>query len=359
LGIFLVIAASCEKKTAESTEQPQAENQLLTNFFVKPSQTALYFEFDGGALRQISLPDMAALREMMPWPYAVHVTGMIYVEDSLVITVNRQGFYTIQPDKTNLLAVKKAALALSMPDAVMSRPFLYEKNAAVFFNNSILDMEIGAEPEETALTPFILQDGIAKPVLIPAFSPFLSEEGWEIINFSGSKDGALYFSAIKRDGNAPEIRHLRTKNLWAAESLEQISLEDVRAASGGVPFSEAPALLRELFNELPPAPKNVLRSIRVFSASFGGAALFASGGGDEVEEWNGVYNEDGVALVVSSGGALFALDGAGGVRSSTLPALPSGFVWTAAAQSGGALVAAWEERESWSVGAAGLAFLIY
>ncbi|MDR2445616.1 MAG: hypothetical protein LBD44_06755 [Spirochaetaceae bacterium] len=40
-----------------------------------------------------------------------------------------------------------------------------------------------------------------------------------------------------------------------------------------------------------------------------------------------------------------------------LPPLPQDFVYTAYSQTGGACVAAWEERESWNTGAAGLLFL--
>ncbi|MDR3356408.1 MAG: hypothetical protein LBO04_04390 [Spirochaetaceae bacterium] len=37
-----------------------------------------------------------------------------------------------------------------------------------------------------------------------------------------------------------------------------------------------------------------------------------------------------------------------------LPPLPAGFVYTAYSQTGGACIAAWEEREDWNIGAAGL-----
>jgi hypothetical protein len=352
------IFSGCAKQPAEETSRT-----LSGAFFVQPSQQPLWFEFQKDSVRQIRAPAEASLNSFEPWSFMPHATGMLPVGNSLNIPVNRIGFYalTLEDRGTDglLVAVKKTVNMADFALYTVSEPFILNSLPTVLLTNRDIWSSTPANAPKKRAWSYSTAHENALNVAIPAFSSVPSEDGWEIRNFFVTTQRMWYFSAARHTEAEPALRFFRTPTLEDPDKTEEIPPTAFSVAHEAADYRNAPPVLRSIFGEIGEQAEQKSAVFKIFSPEFGGMALFSIGNPENAIEYFGCYAEGETprALIVSSTGLLYETAQKTALRR--LPALPEGFVWTAAGFLGPVVVAAWEERETWHIGSAGLVFLVY
>jgi hypothetical protein len=199
-------------------------------------------------------------------------------------------------------------------------------------------------------------------------------------------DGFWYYRGIRRGNSEPEMVYLRTPDLTLPG--EKSSAGALRQAVRASPLGEAPPALRPVLERGFSLPNQggdrVSKTAVVISPDSGGPRYFTDDPntmGEDVLEFLVYYADidpgdmdadgtDVAGMDAEESGAAYALlitpegrgvygkikDGVPETGEFFLPSLPEGFVYTGIGLCASVLLAPWEEREDWKVGAAG--FLI-
>jgi hypothetical protein len=360
---------------------------------LRAGENPLWFELAEDGPRLINSPGEAALVPFVPWPMARHVRGLLsggvpgetHGAEGLVMAVNREGFLHFAPlgggQTGGDLALYRAADVPRWGPYTLAALFPFRGQAAALLYRDDFFAESAAPLPSPRV--FALDPGSPAPLSleVPAFAAFSPAEGWDVDALRFSPDGYWYYRVVRKAAGPPEIGYYRTRDL--SVKGEAVSVSGFQNAALPEPLAAAPALLR-----------SVLEAVFALGAGGGSAGVVfpglpgprhfsggpaAEGAGTGTLEIAGFYREPAApgrpagvrcALAVLPGGrGFFATDdggpagktasgGAGkavpaGPRPLTLPPLPSGFAYTAAALVGDTLIAAWEEQEGYSIGAAG------
>jgi hypothetical protein len=306
----------------------------------------------------------------------------------------------------NSIALYRIGDADYWADYSLDSLFFFEgRAAALLYRNDFF-----AEPSASPPSPRVLSPewGQARPVglEIPAFSGLPAEEGWDVEGLRRGLDGFWYYRGIRRGNAEPEMVYLRTPDLSLPG--EKSSAGALRQAVRASPLGEAPPALRPVLERGFSLPNQggdrVSKTAVVVSPDSGGPRYFTVDpdvAGEDVLEFlvyyagidpNGMdadgMDADGMdadgtdadgtdadgmdadGMDAEESGAAYALlitpegrgvygkirDGVPNIGEFSLPPLPEGFVYTGIGLCASVLLAPWEEREDWKVGAAG--FLI-
>jgi hypothetical protein len=345
---------------------------------LQAGENPLWFELAGDGPRQIRFPDEAELSPFTPWPLARHIRFILPRENDLVIGVNRDGFlrcalWAPAPEDRRGLALYRTGESSYWGQYTLAAIFPYQGEAAALLYRD----DFFAEPVSPLPAPRVFVLSPDSPELqtpaIPAFEEFPPAEGWDLDALHVSPGGYWYYRAVRKNTERPEIVYRRTLDLNLRG--EAVSLSGFQNSALPEPFTTAPVLLRAALEaSLEPGS-----SAAVVSPAFPGPRWFSGGGSGIAEkagpEIAGFYREPGpdcpgIALaVLPDGRGIFcvgggpageaAADAAVSPKRLSLPALPPGFVYTAAALCGNTLIAAWEEQEGYRIGAAGFMAIIF
>jgi hypothetical protein len=311
----------------------------------------------------------------VPWPLARLITGFISQEGRVVGVVNRSGFLVLLPWEEDRRALYRIEDIPYWESYTAEAPFLYRGTPAVLLYRN--DFFADPAPQPPLPPVWTLAAGEARPVGVelPLFGS-LPGEGWDLEALRQGRDGAWYYRGIRRQGQGDpaELRYFRGPDLAGPGPGEGSSMGAFRNAAVPHSLQEAPpalaALLEAAFREGDPAH---IRVAALSSPEFGGIRRFSGGvpavtgsregqcPGEEVFiEFFGYYESpDGDypfgAVFLPGGEGVYGRLGEGGGETGalSLPPLPEGFVYTGIGCSGGVFIAAWEEREEWTVGASG------
>jgi hypothetical protein len=372
----------------------------------------LWFECTEAGPRQISFPDESGLSPFIPWPLARHIRFILPRGEELVMGVNRDGFLRFAPwedtgaapansrgaERNNAekggasargrgVALYRSADPAYWGQYTLAAVFPFAgKAAALLYRDDFFTETVAPLP---APRFFALDPGSPEPraLEIPAFGDFPATEGWDLDALRAGPGGYWYYRGIRKNAGQPEIVYYRTRDF--DRKGEAVSVSGFQNAALPEPLSAAPALLRTAL-EAAFALDPGAAAATVVSPAFPGPRHFSGGlkgtaGSAEREGAEGAgpesagdlavtgfYREPGaggpgIALAVLPGGGGIFCAGGGGTAGETvpgeaaaprpqrlsLPALPAGFAYTAAALCGDTLIAAWEEQEGFSIGAAG------
>jgi hypothetical protein len=275
---------------------------------------------------------------------------MLALEDTLVMAVNREGFLWILPRKDSADVKDAVALYRAADDSwsgyTAASPFFFEGiPAALLYRDDFF-----TEPAPVPPLPPVrgLIDGGVRGLEIPALAPF-SGSGEDVDLLRQGGDGFWYYRAGQKGGAGTERRYFRTADL--AVPGEASSSEAFIRALRPRPFREAPELLRRVLDRIPEIARGE-QIAEVVSPGFNGGRQFGTDSGSGGDPLRGYYG-GGLALIITPAGrGIYAReDETAGLF--TLPMLPEGFVYTGIGVSGTALIAAWEEQNDLTVGAAG------
>lgn len=316
----------------------------------------------------IPRPEEASLSPFEPWPLARRITGMLFQEDRLVMTMNREGFLLGIPWQERDIALYPIRDSGYWDDYTVGALFLFEgKPAAMLYQNDFFADPQADPPEKQFFAP---QKGSTRPVelIIPAFAPFLPAEGRKLDALREGRDGSWYYRGLQNLRGSRKLLYFRTEDLSLPG--KPVSLGAFRNAALPRPLNQAPLVLAGTLEKvfaLTGRDRTPMAFIN--SPQFPAPRAFAgntglSGEQDALVELSGYY------LPQDAGGAraLVILPDGRGIRGSdpgnglafeeiTLPPLPEGFVYTGIGLVGTTLIASWEEQQDMNVGAAGLMIL--
>jgi hypothetical protein len=353
---------------------------------LEAGENPLWFELTGTGPRQIAFPGEAGLSPFSPWPLARHIRFILPLGDDLILGVNRDGFLRVSPlapgraSETNKrVALYRRADAPYWGQYTLAALFPFEGRAAALLHRD----DFFANPVSPLPSPrsFWLDPDSPEPqaLEIPAFGDFPAGEGWDLDALRVIPGGLWYYRAVRKTGIQPEIVYHRTGDLKLRG--DAVSITAFQDSARPEPPAAAPALLRSVLEAafaLGPGAATVVSPAFPGPRRFSGGG--AAGGPEDGEagpgsaagsEIAGFYREPaaalpGIALLVLPDGRGFFLTEAlsgeapvpAGPQPLSLPPLPPGFAYTAAALCGDTLIAAWEEQEAHSIGAAGFMALL-
>jgi hypothetical protein len=390
--IFSCSILSCRRRTSTSAqsdavltvpppeEVADLQNGAMPAAILRSGDNPLWFELgpDGPVL--IGSPDYAALKPYTPWALSPFITGIAVPEGRLVMAVNRDGFLLFEPWKggettqneeygISDIGLFRIADADFWGNYTASPLFLINKTPAVLlYRDEFFDDVPGPPPSPQV---WALADGRLLGLELGAFAPFTVAEGWEIDVLRLGPDAYWYYRSVRYKASPPELRYERTPDL--SRSGEQVSLEAFRNSAMPEPVSDAPVILRHALEGtfMLSAGQKTDKTASIVSPEFLSTRQFAPGSfaGEDMLELSGYYSDrQEFALVIGKDGSgMYATAGFGGAAGSSgidaadgielgffaLPALPQGFAYTHIGCLGRVVIAAWEEQETWSVGAAG------
>jgi hypothetical protein len=360
---------------------------------LQAGKNPLWFELAEAGPRQIGFPGEAELAPFMPWPLARHIRFILPRENDLVIGVNRDGFLRGAPwgsagpaagksggaENRRGLALYRTGDAAYWGQYTLAAVFPYEGQAAALLYRD----DFFAEPLSPPPAPRVFVLSPDSPELhapvVPAFEEFPAEEGWDLDTLFFAPAGHWYYRAVLKNTGRPEIRYRRTGDL--SRKGEAVSLSGFQNSALPEPYTAAPVLLRTALEAA--FALEAGSSATVVSPAFPGPRWFSGSGSGSTEtagpEIAGFYREPGadcpgIALAILPDGRGFFCAGGGGgeaaadavdaaeaskLQSLSLPALPPGFAYTAAALCGNTLIAAWEEQDGYRIGAAGFMAIIF
>jgi hypothetical protein len=345
------------------------ENAARPLVIIKPGINPLWFEFGHRGPQQINSPEGASLNPFEPWPFSRLTAGLLPRKDGLVLVVNREGFLSVLP-----WTGKEGGVALyrisdrSWKDYTVSSPFMWENTPGTLLYRN--DFFLDPPAEAPAFRAWGLSEDFRILGLeIPAFAGFPAD--WDVEALRRGRNGFWYYHLVRKGGARPERRYYRSADLKSPG--EESSAGAFRNALRAYPPAAAPGLLGPLLERVfalyggehtAEIASSLFEGNRQFAADPGGEGdlfpgYYAGSGGGVIGGANGVSSGGGTveyALVINPAGTgVYAGRRDGQVRegSFSLPALPEGFAYTKIGLSGPALIAAWEEQQDLSVGAAG------
>ncbi|MDR1374438.1 MAG: hypothetical protein LBJ24_05635 [Treponema sp.] len=346
----------------ESAGHEQTDRPLV---IIKPGTGPLWFELGPQGPLQIGSPGEASLNPFEPWPFSRLIAGLVPKKDRLILVVNREGFLGILPwaGEARGVALYRASSG-SWKDYTVGSLFVWKDTPGVLLYRNDFFLEPAAE------APAFRAWGLSGDfqilgLAIPAFAGL--PDDWDAEALRRGQDGFWYYHLVRKGGDRPEHRYYRSADLEtpgeesSARAFSREALRPWRSA-------EASGLLGSLLERA-----FVLygreHTAEIASAVFEGSRQFMADPGGEGDILPGCYagpgeTADGVppggaaeyALIVNPSGAglyIMRRDELMREGSFSLPVLPEGFVYTKIGLSGPALIAAWEEQQDLSVGAAG------
>jgi hypothetical protein len=289
------------------------------------------------------------------------IMGVAVRDDWLMAAVNRDGFLAGAPwidpgDGAPGIALYRAADPGWEAYTAASFVVIGETPAVLLYRDAFF-----TDPSPEAPDPrvFGFVRGELRPVgmEVPAFAALPPREGWDVDALRLGKDGLWYYRAVRRGDARPERRYFCTSDLALPGAA--VSAGEFRSAARPFETAAAPPVLRPVLAE-------AIRLnggdavISVVSPEFNGPRQFAGsgGGGTALAGYftspekapSGVY-----ALIINGEGrgVYGRIRGEPSTGNFSLPPLPAGFVYTGIGLAGTAILAAWEEQDGATVGAAG------
>jgi hypothetical protein len=372
--LLVILFCSCTARRETVDGEPAGTPAPAPLAVLEAGENPLWFELTEEGPRQIAFPDEAGLSPFAPWPLVRYIRFTLALGDDLILAVNRDGFLRFAPwtaadpaaGKSGGTALYRAANTGLWGPYTLAALFPFEGRAAVllyrndFFADSPAPLPA---PRAFSLDP---DSPEPRPLEIPAFGDFPATAGWDMDALYAVPGGYWYYRGIRKSAAQPELVYYRTRDLEFKG--EAVSLSAFQNSALPEPLSAAPPLLRSVL-EAAFAQSSGGAATVVFpglpgprhftgSADSAGAAAGTDPSGLSLA---GFYREPaaarpGIALAVIPDGRGFFCESAAapnGPQPLSLPPLPPGFAYTAAALCGDTLVAAWEEQAGYSIGAAG------
>jgi hypothetical protein len=301
-GIFFLLLSSFYACSKEIVTNIQPEKAAAAQTIIQPEALVevgaepVWVEFQGNSIRRLNTPEDASLKPFTAWPSVEYVVDMVQWADELAIAVNRAGFWLVKSRQDDTLELYFLTNTEFVPMYTMHKAFIFEnKPVFLIYRNDFFGVNEIPPPVSRFFTINEDKTGI-EAIDIPAFSEFTGAKGWDIEEFFNVDEDFWYFKAVLKGSEAENVNYVRVARL-SDSAGEDVSLGTYMTAA------------------------------RLAAAKADGA--------DDMED------------EITENISLF-MDG--------LPLLPENFVYTVHSQIGAVYITAWEERENWNTGAAGLLF---
>ncbi|MDR2663045.1 MAG: hypothetical protein LBC31_08625 [Treponema sp.] len=370
---FLCLAVLCCSCGPEKSPRETESAASFLPSLVVASGMPFWFELGPGGPRLIPSPGEASLEPFVPWSGARFIAGFIPAEPEedprgnagkvgLFAGVNRWGIlgFESREGETAVYFYPGGPVWEKYPAAAL---FWSGQRPAVLLRGDFFSSDRSAPAPALWTTgsggdPASTGTGTLEALRLPVLDPFPPGEGWEAAAFFYRGDS--WYFRVSRSGAATACYRARDPGA-PGESVGEAVFLDAAAPQGPELAPPLLALAMEEAERLAGRPCTVT----AVSPGFPSGQIFRSSlpAPDDGPELSAYYRSAGgeLALVLfPDGKGVFCRSGAGGSGVEdghfTLPALPPGgpdFRYTHIAAAGNVLVVSWEERENWTLGAAG------
>ncbi|MCL2213695.1 MAG: hypothetical protein FWC06_00665 [Treponema sp.] len=234
LILFLLGIAACERKNAENipVQSLVTWSGAYPAAILQTGEYPLWFQLTENGPVHIAFAEEALFsRDLVPWPYALHIRYMEERDGGIVMAVNRYGFLKLGPEN--------ASLGSGLPlycfyggnywsEYTVGGLVFYEGEPAalVYPDDRFLDSAstlLNGKSPVSVIWSFNMNSNVPYPLDIPALQFFPQDDGWAIDTLRQGSDGFFHYRAVKRNDPFPEIRTLRTANL--SQAGEETSIE--------------------------------------------------------------------------------------------------------------------------------------
>ena len=217
---------------------------------LQPGEHPLWFKLTtDGPVHIEAVEDVAYSYALIPWLHALHIRFLAETADSIVMTVNRDGFIKLALDRrTQDIALYRFPGGRFWQQYTVGG-FVFFDNypaAVLYVDDRFSTLDISVPKPRT--WSFNMNSNIPFSLDIPALQYFPEEEGWNVDTLRLADDGFFYFRAARRCEHNPEMRMFRVLD------LNQGGTE----ISADVFFNSAPRLTmysHEAYSSLPPLPE--------------------------------------------------------------------------------------------------------
>ena len=355
---------SCTKPEEKKLRTSDTETGIIQNILqpiakIQAGEYPLWFQVTKNGPELLETIENACFSAaLIPWPIAPHIRYILALDDSITFAVNCEGFIHFSLDKSERIDMFRISGGEFWQQYTVGAFFAYEKQpvALLFLDDIFIDSD--SLPPSPRLWTYTLYSSFPESVDIPVMNLFPAEEGWNIDMFQYKGDGFWYYRA-KNKNNAPPIQWRRFDSFNNAEinlnGGEKITIGVFRNVDIPEPLSAAPAPLQELLKELETSNCGIAS---VICAKFPNVRNFSIS--ENKNAFAAFYSEktDASFLLAADpmGKAFFCKTENGSAPSVyefNLPVLPDAFIYTGICLINDTIIAAWEEQEGYSIGAAG------
>jgi hypothetical protein len=288
---------------------------------------------------------------MLPW------------EDSLVLAVNRDGFFVISPvagpDARGSALLYRSADPGWDPYTIASF-FIYDSSPGVLLYRDDFFSDPEAPPPAHQVMTLKKDSPFPVAAFVPALNPdpFPPGGGWETKALNRGPDGFWYYRLSQTAVERPGTVYFRSADLSLPG--EKVSVTDFRNSSFPEETANAPPFAASFLGALALRSDSFGRAaVQMISPPFPGARFFSMSPAPPPEDGGGLilsaYSREDAPLGLAcfpNGQGMASFDGINLVPF-TLPELPETFAYTGIGLAGDVLAASWEEQEDSGVGAAG------
>ncbi|MCL2762496.1 MAG: hypothetical protein FWD36_04720 [Treponema sp.] len=360
---------SCNRPATESSGAAVVQPLAI----VQAGEFPLWFQFTDAPSGEVvpvlleTIEDACFSAALIPWPLAPHVRFMLAQDASsgeeLVMAVNRDGFIRFSLWQGQGAPAEKIGL-YHISGREWWRQYtvgafiLYDAQPAALLYRD--DRFFDSDAPVPAVRLWTLDQYASRPktLAMPLLDAFPPEDGWDIDALRHGSDGYWYFRAVRKMAAPPVIRMFRSNLADAsspASASEQVSLGDFQNAALPAPLAAAPAPLQKMLSAVFAHSGSGIAA--VVSPEFHSTRYFAVD--REKTAILGFYTgrpEHPFLVAIQPQGAGFYIketDISPIIQQFSLPPLPDGFVYTGIGMVGNTIIAAWEEQDGHSIGAAG------
>ena len=237
LLIFGIILIGCNPKNNEEMEAEEIiknENITLTETMVWQNlailitgENPLWFEFGSEGPILVDSPHSASLTPFIPWPHARHISGILLWEDSIIVSVNRDGFLVFSGDfnlgEVNLYRISNNHLW--DPYTTESLFIWDDRVLALLYRNDFFIEELPL-PLQNSIYMLDRNSPVPLPFNIPGLEIFPDEETWEVEEIFITENGMWYYRMRKKETEYPESIYIRSPDL-SVQGI-QVSIDEWR-----------------------------------------------------------------------------------------------------------------------------------
>ncbi|MDR2482218.1 MAG: hypothetical protein LBD08_01135 [Treponema sp.] len=326
---------------------------------IKSGESPLWFELGPDGPVHIADPALSAQEPFAPWRLSRHIAGMAVSGKRLTMAVNRGGLLLMRPEETggmeNAIALYWAAEP-SWKDYTVASLFVFQDTPLALLYRDDFFIDSGAPLPDPRVWRWDTAQTRLQGIALPAFADLPAAEGWDIEALSQGQDGRWYYRGVQKNRSPPETVYLSSGD--PGQQAGVISPGLFRNAAIPYTINHIPEEFRVIFRAVEREEAKTPVAA-VVSPEFPALRYYTGTSGGDIVELAGFYTQGSgdagprAAALFPDGRLLYGDDSGSPPVSYPLPPLPQGFAYTRLCLLGDVLLAAWEEQEAWSVGAAG------
>lgn len=351
LTAILLLSAGCAQRNSDNKADAEATDTKTMSESAIPQGAGWYYFSDTGIHPAPNPADIPA-RSFLPWTEAVRVSDAAIVNSVPALLINRLGLMT-SGTGTEAPALHTDSLFAGSTAAGILRT---ESGTAIrLYRNSFFG-DGTASGDGTFLADYDTATGTIRQSL--SARDFALDDAAQCVALD--RIGSMWYASFKLEkAGKVDFTYLefesfpkKSESSYDLSGIRKISSESYQKSVAPFYWSDAPDQLKSLLANL---PETTAFTLKVYSRSARSTQTYLRQGEGTPVDGYAYLSDDTSAVLFADGTFCYSADNSSGkTQTLKLPALSSGYVYTAFVISGKSLLAAWEEQRFFETGRAGL-----